>query len=77
MAYLDKILEAYVRQGIRTPAEAEKARAEFMKQYHEKKTMKAPGKSVSTQSYQQRDYSGKQQEMMDLFIRMNGGEDNA
>ncbi len=77
MAYLDKILEAYVRQGIRTPAEAEKARVEFMKQYHEKKTMKASGKSVPTQSYQQRDYSGKQQEMMDLFIRMNGGEDNA
>ena len=35
------------------------------------------GKTVTAQEYEQRDYSGTDKEMLDLFIRMNGGEPDA
>ncbi len=76
MAYLDKILSVYQEQGIKTPEEAEKARQKFQKQMGTER--KNTGiKRVIAQQYEQRDYTGRQKEMMDLFIRMNGGEPNA
>ncbi len=80
MAYLDKILTVYQQQGIRTPEEAENARKRFLDQQGWKEQGSRPaagGKTVPGQQYEQRDYSRKQKEMMDLFIRLNGGEPDA
>ena len=79
MAYLDRILQDYREKGIRTP---EQARAE-----HEKEKGREPknfGRVLPAQNFEQRDYSGVQEEMMqDLaremedFRRGNGGKPDA
>ncbi len=76
MAYLDKILSVYRDQGIRTPEEAEKARQRFLEKAGAERKVTG-GKTVTAQEYEQRDYSGTDKEMLDLFIRMNGGEPDA
>ena len=76
MRYLDRILQAYDRQGIRTLEEVERSHDAFLKE----QGIAAPrsgGKTVTAQEYSQRDYSEKQKQAMDLFIRMNGGEPDA
>ena len=43
----------------------------------EGKPASAAGKGNARNSYQQRDYSGEQDEAMRQFIRMNGGDPDA
>jgi len=75
LSYLDKILKEYAQQGIRTPDAAAKQRAVWQAG-NEKKTASSQ-KLVNAQQYQQRDYSGEQEEAMKQFIRMNGGDPDA
>ena len=79
MSYLDRILTNYHDQGIRTPQEAEKDRENG-------KTVPSGNraKTVSAQQYEQRDYQGIQDQMMQAQrkriedrLRENGGETDA
>ena len=79
MSYLDRILTNYHDQGIRTPQEAEKDREKG-------KTVPSGNraKTVSAQQYEQRDYQGIQDQMMQAQrkriedrLRENGGETDA
>ena len=79
MAYLDRILTDYRDKGISTPEQAERE--------HEK--LKTAGKKkdsrvLPAQDFQQRDYSGVQDEMMgelaqdmEAFKKENGGDSDA
>ena len=76
LSYLDKILTEYAEKGIRTPEAAAKERADRAARGEGKPTSPA-GKGNAQNSYQQRDYSGEQDEAMRQFIRMNGGDPDA
>ena len=81
--YLDKILTEYKEKGITTPEQAEKER----KQYRTAsgKTAGKPARTVVAQQYEQRDYTGVQDELiaqqdkdMEEFMRNeNGGNPDA
>ena len=81
--YLDRILTEYKKKGITTPEQAEKER----KQYRTAsgKTVGKPAKAVIAQQYEQRDYTGVQDELiaqqdkdMEEFMRNeNGGKPDA
>ena len=76
MRYLDRILQAYERQGVKSLEDVERSHEAFLRE----QGVAPPGtggKTVTAQEYSQRDYSEKQKQAMDLFIRMNGGEPDA
>ena len=82
MTYLDKILADYRKKGITTPEEAEKER----KQHRTEGNVSGkPVKTVIAQQYNQRDYTGVQEQMMEeqsreieeKLRRKNGGKPNA
>ena len=80
MIYLDTILKSYREKGITTPEQAAKER----KQYRAAGKTK-PAKTVSAQQYDQRDYSGVQdeliaqqdREMEEYLLKENGGKPDA
>ena len=75
LAYLDKILSEYREKGILTSEDAAKKRAARLGQKEQQTGSRT--KLVNAQQYQQRDYSGEQEEAMEQFIRMNGGDPDA
>jgi len=80
MIYLDSILKGYKEKGITTPEQAAKER----KQYRTAGKAK-PTKTVSAQQYDQRDYSGVQDELLaqqdkemeEYLLKENGGKPDA
>ena len=83
MAYLDSILAAYREKGITTPEEAEKARKQYRADAG--KPAAGAGKTVTAQQYDQRDYQGVQEKLMEQqsreieekLRRKNGGKPDA
>ena len=76
MAYMDTLMSRYSEKGIRTPEQAEADRLAFSAQY---KTMEkaATEKKVPAQQYEQRDYSGAQEEAIERMMKMSRGNKNA
>ena len=82
MTYLDKILTDYREKGITTPEQAEKERKQHRASGN---TPGKPAKTVIAQQYEQRDYSGVQEQMMEQqrkeieekLRRKNGGKPDA
>lgn len=80
MIYLDSILKDYREKGITTPEQAEKKREQYRARGKAK-----PAKTVSAQQYEQRDYSGVQdeliaqqdREMEEYLLKENGGKSDA
>lgn len=65
-SYMDKTLEAWAQEGIRTPEDVKKmqqARAEKAQP-----AAKSSAKNVNAQQYTQRDYDHEQQEAMERMI---------
>ena len=81
--YLDKILTEYKEKGITTPEQAEKERNQY--RMTSGKTAGKPARTVVAQQYEQRDYTGVQDELiaqqdkdMEEFMRNeNGGKPDA
>jgi DnaD/phage-associated family protein len=81
--YLDKILTEYKEKGITTPEQAEKERKQY--RMTSGKTAGKPARTVVAQQYEQRDYTGVQDELiaqqdkdMEEFMRNeNGGKPDA
>ncbi len=71
MNYLDAILRAYAERGIRTEEQIRKAREEFRNQAAQGSAR--AGKQVLAQQYSQRDYSGPEETMDELVLRLRGG----
>ena len=78
MAYLDRILADYHEKGISTPEQAEQERVKAGS------AGKKTGRTSPAQDFEQRDYSGVQEEMigelareMKAFKEENGGESDA
>ena len=74
MAYLDKLLTGYAKDGVRTPEAAAKARAAHQAAQESKPAARA-GKPVQEQQYHQREYektTGMSDWMTELQKEMNG-----
>ena len=83
MAYLDSILTGYQQKGIFTP-EAALAEHRTQKKTGGKENNGSGTRQVSAQQYEQRDYRGVMEEMMEEqnremeeYLRRNGGQSNA
>ena len=77
IAYMDKTLSEWAKQGIRTP-EAAKADIQAHRENSAANPRKDSAKTVSAQQYTQRDYSMEQEEAMQRMISsMNGGGKDA
>jgi len=76
MAYMDKILGYWAENNIRTVEEAKRDRQKSGEAYQEM-TRKSGGKAVGAQQYEQRDYSGEQDEALRRMISMMGGNEDA
>ena len=70
MAYLNRILEEYAKEGIRTREAAERDR---QKRAARKPSETRPAKAVSAQQYEQRDYSTPSETLEEMLTRLNGG----
>ena len=80
MAYLDKILTSYLEKGILTPEEVRKDREKNGTASSAKKKVRAN----TAQDYEQRDYTGVQEQMMEAqrrrmeeHMQRNGGDRHA
>ena len=76
VSYMDKILTGWAEKGIRTPEEAGKEIRERRGKTAETQG-RSGGKGVTAQQYEQRDYSGEQEEAMQRMLSMNGGDGHA
>ena len=77
IAYMDKTLSEWAKQGIRTPEDA-KANMQAHREHSAAASRKDSTKTVSAQQYTQRDYSMEQEEAMQRMISsMNGGGKDA
>ena len=70
LSYMDSILEGWAEKGIRTPEAARKEKQAASAQSR-------GGKPVTAQQYEQRDYSGEQDEAMRRMLDMDGGKGHA
>ncbi len=70
LLYLNKVLEDYARQGIRTPEQMDLDRKNRQKQ----KPAEKPAKQVIAQQYAQRDYSGAQETPEEMMARLSREE---
>ena len=79
-AYMDKTLEAWAAEGVRTPEDVRKRQQDRAGQAQG--TRKAAAKTVSAQQYEQRNYDNEQGEALQRMISAmhssdKGGEENA
>ena len=79
-AYMDKTLEAWAAEGVRTPEDVRKRQQDRAGQAQG--TRKSAGKTVSAQQYEQRNYDNEQGEAFRRMISSlnasdKGGEENA
>ena len=77
---MDKTLEAWAAEGVRTPEDVRKRQQDRAGQAQG--TRKAAAKSVSAQQYEQRNYDNEQGEALQRMISAmhssdKGGEENA
>jgi hypothetical protein len=70
LLYLNKILEDYAQQGIRTPEQMDQAREKHGK----KAPADRPAKQVIAQQYEQRSYAGAQETPEEMMARLIGGK---
>ena len=68
MAYLNRILREYAEKGIRTREQIEAERREHQERARNGAASR-PGKSVSAQQYEQRDYSGQDESLEEALAR--------
>ena len=75
MKYLDKLFDAFIRQGIRTPEQA----AEAHKAWQEKQGQPAvrPGKTVSEAQYTQREYTHSEDPLDQMMAEWKENAGNA
>ena len=73
MLYLDAVLQAYAKKGIRTKEQIQKEREERKEKGGTDQPAK-PVKQVAAQMYSQRDYSGPEETIEEMMKRMGGGK---